>query len=208
MINILYDSKEFVVCEKPSGLVSEYSGNASSSLPAILGEQLGGQNLYTVHRLDKEVSGAIVYAKTQEAASELSKQITNGNFKKEYIAVVTGKLPEDEARLCDLLFHDRQKNKTFVVKKKRAGVKEAILEYKLLSYDENENLSTLKIRLFTGRTHQIRVQLASRGFPICGDRKYGSQKHVKPIKLHSYSLSFNDYTNQGETLSFLSDPIW
>ncbi len=208
MINILYDSKEFVVCEKPSGLVSEYSENASSSLPAILGEQLGVEKLYTVHRLDKEVSGAIVYAKTQEAASELSRQIANGSFKKEYIAVVSGRLPDDEARLCDLLFHDRQKNKTFVVKKKRAGVKEAILEYKLLSYDESEDLSTLKIRLFTGRTHQIRVQLASRGFPICGDRKYGSQKHVKPIRLHSHSLSFNDYTKQSETLSFLSDPIW
>ena len=112
MINVLYDSKEIVVCEKPSGLVSEYVDNAASSLPAALCAQLGIEKLYTVPRLDREVSGVMVYAKTQKAASELTKQITDGSLKKEYLAVISGKLPEDEARLCDLLFHDRQKNKT------------------------------------------------------------------------------------------------
>lgn len=208
MINILYDSKDFVVCEKSAGLVSEYSENTASSLPALLAEQLGIEKLYTVHRLDREVGGAIVYAKTQKAASELTKQITDGSLKKEYIAVVPGRLPEDEARLCDLLFHDKQKNKTYVVKKKRAGVKEAILEYKLISYNAEENISTLKIRLLTGRTHQIRVQLASRGFPICGDRKYGSQIHVKPIRLHSYLLSFANTSKNGEILTFTSEVNW
>ena len=208
MINILYDSKDFVVCEKNAGLVSEYSENAASSLPSLLSQQLGIEKLYTVHRLDREVGGAIVYAKTQNAAAELTKQITDGSLKKEYIAVVSGRLPEDEARLCDLLFHDRQKNKTYVVKKKRAGVKEAILEYKLLLYNAEENLSTLKIRLLTGRTHQIRVQLASRGFPICGDRKYGSALHVKPIRLHSYLLSFADTSKNGEILTFTSEVDW
>ncbi len=208
MINILYDSKEFVVCEKQPGLVSEYSNDASSSLPALLSAQIGVEKLYTVHRLDREVGGAIVYAKTQKSASELTKQITDKSFKKEYIAVVPGKLPEDEAQLCDLLFHDRQKNKTYVVKKKRAGVKEAVLEYTLLSYNADENLSTLRIRLLTGRTHQIRVQLASRGFPICGDRKYGSSIHVKPIRLHSHLLSFRSFETKEETLTFLSEPVW
>ena len=208
MINILYDSKELVVCEKLAGLVSEYSEKASSSLPAMLAEQLGIEKLYTVHRLDREVSGAMVYAKTQKAASELTKQITNGTFKKEYIAVVPGKLQYDEGRLYDLLFHDRQKNKTYVVKKKRSGVKEAVLEYKLLSYDESQDLSTLKINLLTGRTHQIRVQLASRGFPICGDRKYGSSIQVKPIRLHSHLLSFADVSKNNEILTFCSEVTW
>ena len=205
MIKIIHESDKFVVCEKPSGLVSEYT-DKSPSLPQTLCTQLNLEEIFTVHRLDREVSGAIVYAKTQKAAAFLSKQITDGSFNKEYITQVRGNLPESEARLCDLLFHDRQKNKTFVVKKKRTGVKEAILEYSLLNYDKQENLSTLKIQLFTGRTHQIRVQLASRGFPVCGDRKYGSSENIKPIRLHSHHLSF--FAPNGKMLSFTSEPEW
>ena len=122
--------------------------------------------------------------------------------------MVPGKLPEDQARLCDLLFHDRNKNKTYVVKKKRAGVKEAILEYELISYDAAQDLSTLRIRLLTGRTHQIRVQLASRGFPICGDRKYGSSMNVKPIRLHSHLLTFADISKNEKILTFVSECCW
>ena len=206
MINVLYDCKDFVVCEKPSGFISERAEGSNNSLPIILEGQLNEKELFTVHRLDKEVSGVMVYAKTSKYASHLSSQINNGDFKKEYIAKVFGRLPEDEARLCDLLFHDRQRNKTYVVNRKRAGVKEAILEYKLLSYDNSDDISTLKIYLFTGRTHQIRVQLASRGCPICGDRKYGSSITLNPIRLHSHYLSFKD--TKGKTLSFSSDPEW
>ena len=206
MITVLYDCKNFVICEKPSGYISEYSEDSSNSLPAMLAAQLGIQALYTVHRLDKEVGGVMVYAKTSEYAAHLSKQITDGTFKKRYVAQVFGRLPEGQARLCDLLFHDRQKNKTYVVKRKRAGVKEAILEYKLLSFDEADNISTLEIELFTGRTHQIRVQLASRGYPICGDRKYGSQISLNPIRLHSQEICFRD--TDKKTLSFTSAPKW
>ena len=206
MINVLYNCKSFVICEKPSGYISEHSENSNNSLPAELETQLGVQKLYTVHRLDKEVGGVMVYAKTSEYAAHLSKQITEGTFKKRYVARVFGRLPEDQARLCDLLFHDRQKNKTYVVKRKRAGVKEAILEYKLLSFDEANNTSTLEIELFTGRTHQIRVQLASRGYPICGDRKYGSQISLNPIQLHSHELCFKD--TDKKILSFTSNPNW
>ena len=119
MINILYDCDLFIVCEKPSGLISELDTSKSDSLPAKLSEQLGNVSLFTVHRLDKEVGGIIVYAKSAEIAAKLSAQITNGKFKKEYTAVATGKVEPDSEMLVDLLFHDRSKNKTYVVKKKR-----------------------------------------------------------------------------------------
>ena len=206
MINILFDCKDFVVCEKLPGLLSEYCENSTISLPAILEDQLSSQKLFTVHRLDKEVGGVMVYAKTQDFAAYLSSQITNGSFNKEYLAVVSGALPEESGELKDLLYHDRNKNKTYVVNKKRAGVKEAALIYKLESYDEKTDQSTLKIKLLTGRTHQIRVQLASRAHPICGDRKYGSTLNIKPIRLHSCMLSFKD--KSGNELEFCSSPEW
>ena len=205
MIKILNECDEFVVCEKPAGFVSEYS-DSPSSLPYALCSQLGLKELYTVHRLDREVGGAIVYAKTQKSAAFLSKQLTDGTFNKEYMAQVQGKLASSTAILSDLLFHDKQKNKTYVVKKKRSGVKEAILEYTIIDYNEKSNLSTLKIKLFTGRTHQIRVQLSSRGFPILGDRKYGSHENIKPIRLHSHKLSF--IATNGNELYFVSEPSW
>ena len=206
MINILFDCKDFVVCEKQPGLLSEYCEKSSMSLPAILEEQLSGQKLFTVHRLDREVGGVMVYAKTQGFAALLSSQIASGSFNKEYIAIVSGVLPEESGELRDLLFHDRNKNKTYVVNKKRAGVKEAALIYKLESYDEKSDQSTLKIKLLTGRTHQIRVQFASRSHPICGDRKYGSSINLKPIRLHSCLLSFKD--KNGNELCFSSRPEW
>ena len=207
MINILYDCKYFTVCEKPSGLISELSEKTETSLPALLSKQLGDIPLFTVHRLDKEVGGIIVYAKSEKIAAALSAQITDSRFKKEYTATVSGKPTEDSALLCDLLFHDRAKNKTYVVKRKRQGVKEARLSYELLSYDEKTDRSLLKIKLYTGRTHQIRVQLASRGFPICGDRKYGSAETVKPMRLFASSLSFVHPVSE-EELSFSITPDW
>ena len=206
MINILFDCKDFVVCEKQPGLLSEHCEKSSISLPAMLETQLGAEKLFTVHRLDREVGGVMVYAKSQEFAAFLSSQIANGSFNKEYVAIVSGALSQKSGELRDLLFHDRSRNKTYVVNKKRAGVKEAILIYNLDSYDHIEDRSTLNIKLLTGRTHQIRVQLASRGHPICGDRKYGSSVNLKPIRLHSRMLSFKD--ESGNELHFSSHPEW
>ncbi len=207
MIKILFENSNFVVCEKEAGLISEFSPSSPISLPSLLCTQLSLNELFTVHRLDKEVSGLIVYAKNAEAAADISRQISEGKFEKEYLAIVSGKLDTPTDKLCDLLYHDKQRNKTYVVKKKRAGVKEAILKYSLLDYDGVNDTSKLKIKLLTGRTHQIRVQLASRGHSIIGDRKYGSPINMKPIRLHSHSLSFFD-TEKDEKISFKSIPSW
>lgn len=185
-IEILENNKEYIVCIKPSGVLSE-DGKANS-LPLLLAE--GEQRPLVVHRLDKEVSGVMVLAKTQKTASELTKQITDKTFKKEYFAIVSGEV-EEHGILEDLLYHDRVKNKTYTVKRERKGVKPAKLEFWRLGSAETENgaVSLVKVKLYTGRTHQIRVQFASRKHPILGDRKYGSDTNCQ-IALFSRLLGF------------------
>lgn len=183
-LEILYENEMYVVLIKPVGVLSENTGSKS------VASLLGVDELCTVHRLDKDVSGVMVYAKTKDAAANLSAQMQNGKFKKEYFTVVEGK-PLESERLVDLLFHDKSKNKTYVVKRQRKGVKEAILTYERLDSKTTDNgeLSLLKVKLETGRTHQIRVQFASRGFSLFGDRKYGS-KAIGNIALFSCKISF------------------
>lgn len=206
MIEILYDCPQFIVCIKPSGYISEASQNDKLSLPKAISEEKAIKNLYTVHRLDKDTEGVMVYAKTASFAAELSKQITDGTFKKEYITQVSGRPSQDEDMLSDLLFYDRARSKSYVVDRMRRGVKDARLEYSLLSYSAEKDISTLKIKLLTGRTHQIRVQLASRGLPVCGDKKYGSAFSVKPLRLYCSHISFLD-ANKNH-LNFSSLPNW
>lgn len=183
-LEILYENEMYVVLIKPVGVLSENTGSKS------VASLLGVDELCTVHRLDNDVSGVMVYAKTKAAAANLSAQMQNGKFKKEYFTVVEGKPLESEC-LVDLLFHDKSKNKTYVVKRQRKGVKEAILTYERLDSKTTDNgeLSLLKVKLETGRTHQIRVQFASRGFSLFGDRKYGS-KVIGNIALFSCKISF------------------
>lgn len=186
-IKIMFENELYVVCIKPCGVTSEDTDRPG--MPTLLG---GKSPYYTVHRLDREVGGVMVYAKTKECAADLSRQMTEGCFDKRYIAVIKGEMPEKD-RLEDLLFRDRVKNKTFVVKRERAGVKKAALEYeRVCSADIGGTpFSLVKIKLFTGRTHQIRVQFASRKHPLYGDRKYGSDK-TDGFGLFSTSLSFTD----------------
>ena len=181
-MNILYEDRELLVCEKPAGLISEEGG-----LPALLRAELSLPELYCVHRLDRETGGLMVYAKTRRAAAGLSAAIAAGELKKEYLAVVQGQ-PEPGGELRDLLYRDAAKNKSYVVKRMRKGVREARLSYRLL--DTREDLSLLRIYLETGRSHQIRVQFASRGFPLAGDRKYGSDVRDWGLALWSASLTF------------------
>ncbi len=193
-MEILYSDKNIAVCVKPVGLDSE------TEVPAALKEQLGG-DIFPIHRLDKNVGGVMVYARTKGAAAQLSKAVQEGTMVKEYVAMVHGTPPE-EGDWEDLLWKDSKKNKVFVVKRQRGGVKKARLEFRRLSEGET---SLVHIRLHTGRSHQIRVQFSSRGFPLVGDHKYGSRDEKKEPMLFSCRISF---PYRGETKVFEKLPEW
>ena len=184
MIEILEQTPQLVLCVKPVGVRAQ--GEAEADLPALLKRQLGCE-IYPVHRLDQAVGGVMVFAKTAPASAKLSQAIAGGTLQKEYLAVLERSPERAEGELSDLLFHDRTKNKTDVVSRQRKGVKEAKLAYRVL--DVQNGLCLVRIRLYTGRTHQIRVQFASRGMPLVGDGKYGSRKNAASPALWSYALT-------------------
>lgn len=187
--DILLDGESFVVAVKPAGVLSE--DGDGETMPALLAPACGARPL-TVHRLDREVGGVMVYAKNQKSAAYLSRQINDGSFIKEYFAIVCGVPDADGGVISDLLFHDRTKNKTYVVARARKGVKPAELEYRCIATRETAEygkLSLLSVRLHTGRTHQIRAQFAARRLPLLGDVRYGGKKFEKTA-LFSYRLVF------------------
>mgnify|MGYP003296912784 CR=1 FL=1 len=193
-MDILYSDNSIAVIIKPVGLDSE------AEVPAALKEALGGE-VFPIHRLDKNVGGVMVYARTKLAAAALSKAVQEGTMVKEYVAMVHGAPPES-GDWSDLLFKDSSKNKVFVVKKERKGVKKARLEFRTLSAGEE---SLVRIRLHTGRSHQIRVQFSSRGFPLVGDHKYGSRDEKTAPMLFSCCVSF---PWRGEMKRFEAMPDW
>ncbi len=190
-ISVLFEDAHIIVVEKPPFLVCE-STAAKEGLADFLVERTDGY-IGTVHRLDRGVGGVMVYAKTPEAAARLSAAIQARELKKEYLAVVRGTLEPEYGEMRDLLFHDRRQNKTFVVERARAGVKEALLEYDVIdrmTTARGEECSLVHILLHTGRTHQIRVQFASRGHTLLGDGKYGARGDNRPIALFATRLAF------------------
>lgn len=193
-MEILYSDKNIAVCVKPVGLDSE------QEVPAALKETLGGE-IFPLHRLDKNVGGVMVYARTKQSAAALSKAVQEGSMIKEYVALVHGTPPE-EGNWEDLLWKDSKKNKVFVVKRQRSGVKKARLEFKRLAAGEE---SLVHIRLHTGRSHQIRVQFSSRGFPLVGDHKYGSRDERTAPMLFSCRITF---PYQGGIKIFEKFPDW
>lgn len=193
-MTILYSDKGLIACIKPVGLDSE------TELPAVLKEQLGGE-IFPIHRLDKNVGGVMVFARTKAAAAALSKAVQEGTMVKEYVAVVHGTPPE-KGDWEDFLFKDSRKNKVFVVKKERKGVKLARLEFNRLRAGET---SLVHIRLHTGRSHQIRVQFSSRGFPLVGDHKYGSRDAATAPMLFSCRITL---PWMGEIKVFEALPDW
>ena len=184
----LFENSEIIVIVKPAGIPSE--DNGKDNVIARLRELYGASEIYPVHRLDTVTSGVMVYAKTKYSASFLSKQITENSFSKEYHAVVHGIMEEEKGEFTDLLFKDSRKNKSFVVKSERKGVKKASLSYETVK--TKGELSLVKIRLHTGRTHQIRVQFSSRRHPVFGDGKYGASDNIPFIALFSSSITFKD----------------
>ena len=193
-MELLYSDPQIAVCVKPVGLDSE------QQLPDALKAALGG-DIFPIHRLDKNVGGVMVFARTKAAAAQLSKAVQEGTMVKEYVATVHGTPPES-GDWTDLLWKDSTKNKVFVVKRERKGVKKARLEFVRLTGGET---SQVRIRLHTGRSHQIRVQFASRGFPLVGDHKYGSRDDAQAPMLFSCRITF---PWKGQLRSYEALPDW
>ena len=200
-MEIVYLDSDIVVCVKPARVLST---DEPGGLPDLLREALGDPraDIRTVHRLDRVVSGLMVLARNAKAASELSRQIRENEFGKEYLAVVHG-TPEEAATLRDLLGRDKARKMTFVAPEHARGVQEAVLHYQRLA--NREELSKVRIQLETGRTHQIRVQFSSRGFPLVGERKYAEIDDPCEIALWSYRLCFT-HPATGERVEFTHQP--
>ena len=174
-LRIIWSDNDIIVAIKPAGVLSEdHRGGMPELLRGALGDPKA--DVRSVHRLDRAVSGLMVYARNAQAASALIRDIAERKFEKQYLAVTEGVPAETEGRMEDLLYHSVRENKTYVVDRKRKGVREAVLEYRVLQ--EKEGKALVLVRLLTGRTHQIRVQFASRKLPLAGDYRYGASRPV------------------------------
>lgn len=186
-MEILYQDKRILIAVKPSGVLST---DEPGGMPSLLRRALGDEHacIRTVHRLDAAVGGLMVFARSARAAAILSEQMREGQFRKEYLAVVHGCPEPPRGQLRDLLQYDGAHRMNRVVPSPGKGVQEALLDYERLG--TSGELSLVRVRLHTGRTHQIRVQFSSRGWPLAGDRKYGKSFDRHPIALWSHRLAF------------------
>ena len=201
-MEILYQDNDIIVCIKPPRVLST---DEPGGMPELVRQALGDAkaDVRTVHRLDRVVSGLMVLARNARSASELSRQIREDGFAKEYLAVIHGHPDASIGTLTDLLWRDKQAKMTRVVSVPDKGVQEAILHYRVLS--QTEELSRVHIQLVTGRTHQIRVQFSSRGLPLVGERKYAVLDDSCEIALWSYRLAFT-HPGTGVSMEFVQLP--
>lgn len=201
-MDFLYLDDHIAVCVKPARVLST---DEPGGMPELVRDALGdpGADVRTVHRLDRVVSGLMVLARSAAAASELSRQIRDDQFGKEYLAVIHGYPESPAGRLTDLLLRNKQERKTYIVQEPAKGVQEAILDYQVLN--KTDKLSRVQIRLITGRTHQIRAQFSGRGMPLVGDRKYATLDDPCEIALWSYRLSFS-HPVTGQAMEFTLEP--
>ena len=201
-MELIYVDDDILVCLKPARVLST---DEPGGVPDLAREALGDKSadVRTVHRLDRVVSGLMVLARNAKAASELSRQIREDEFQKEYLAVVHGRPAENTGALRDLLGRDKVRKMTYVAQEPAKGVQEAVLDYQVLN--TASGMSRVQIRLHTGRTHQIRVQYASRGMPLVGERKYSELNDPCEIALWSYRIGFT-HPKTGERMEFTQEP--
>lgn len=198
-MEVLFEDKNVIFAVKPVGVASQASSNGNDMIK-LLSEHTKSE-VFPVHRLDTATGGVMVYAKNKKTAAKLSAAFAENKTIKEYLAVVCGCVP-DFGEMTDYLWHDKLKNKSFSVKTERKGAKKAILSYEKLA--DGDGFSFVRVKLETGRTHQIRAQFATRGFPLCGDGKYGG-KSGYPMSLWCYKLTI-PYPTDNETMTFTSLP--
>ena len=201
-MELIYQDADIVVCIKPARVLST---DEPGGLPELVREALGDRNadVRTVHRLDRVVSGVMVLARNAKAASELSRQIREDAFQKEYLAIVHGRPDADSGTLRDLLGRDKARRMTYVAPEPGKGIQEAILDYRVIG--SAEGFSRVQVLLRTGRTHQIRVQFASRGMPLVGERKYSTLDDPCEIALWSYQIGFT-HPATGQWMEFSQQP--
>lgn len=201
-MEILYQDADIVVCIKPARVLST---DEPGGLPELLRQHFGEPegDFRTVHRLDRVVSGVMVLARNAGAASELSRQIREDGFQKEYLAVLHGSPEEASGTLVDRLARDKARRMTFVASAPGKGVQEAVLDYRVLH--RAEDMTRVQVVLHTGRTHQIRVQFASRGMPLVGERKYDTREDPCDIALWSYKIGFT-HPKTGKGMVFTQEP--
>ena len=205
-LTILYEDAHLVICLKPPGVLSEDS-EKGRCMPALLREHYRAQGksdyIATVHRLDKIVGGVMVFSRRRQVTGMLTAAMARHEITKEYLAVLRGHPEKAEDTLTDLLFRDAAHNKSYVVRRMRKGVREARLSYREIA--RTDALSLVRIQLHTGRTHQIRVQFASRGLPLLGDIRYGSRDERCTAALWSYRLALR-HPVTGETVDVSALP--
>ena len=201
-MELIYCDEAIVVAVQPARVLST---DEPGGMPELVRQALGDENadVRTVHRLDRVVSGLMVLARSPEAASELSRQIREQGFEKEYLAVIHGHPEENTGRLRDLLLRNKQERKTYIVQEPAKGVQEAILTYQVQA--QTDTLTRVRIQLETGRTHQIRAQFSGRGLPLVGDRKYSLLEDECEIALWSYRLAFS-HPVSGKFMEFILEP--
>lgn len=211
-LKVIYEDNHIIVVEKPVNIPSQGDKTGDVDMLTIIKEYLkekynkpGNVYLGLIHRLDRPVGGVMVFAKTSKSAARLSEQVRDKVFKKKYLVIVNGKFDKETGVLSDYLLKNERKNMSRVVPEGTKNSKYSELDYEVLKYDEELNLSVLKINLHTGRHHQIRVQLSSRNHSIYGDQKYGGRGHGKQICLWAYELTINHPITK-EEMTFKSIP--
>jgi len=211
-LKVIYEDNHIIVVEKPVNIPSQGDKTGDEDMLSIIKSYIkekynkpGDVYLGLVHRLDRPTGGVMVFARTSKAASRLSEQVRNKEFHKQYLCIVDGKMEENTGTFKDYLYKNEKTNTSRIAKPNEKNAKEAILDYEVIKYNEEINLSVVKVNLHTGRHHQIRVQFASRNHSLYGDQKYGTRGRGKQLALWAFSLSFKHPVTK-EELTFEDYP--